>query len=91
MFDTLSDRLGGVFDKLKGRGALREQDVRDAMREVRIALLEADVALPVAAHVVRLRAGFDRAHFVSATSEQLKRAVRGELQQLFARAARVPA
>ncbi len=48
MFDTLSDRLGGVFDKLRGRGALREQDVRDAMREVRIALLEADVALPVA-------------------------------------------
>ncbi len=48
MFDTLSDRLGSVFDKLKGRGALREQDVRDAMREVRIALLEADVALPVA-------------------------------------------
>jgi signal recognition particle subunit SRP54 len=47
MFDNLSDRLGGVFDKLKGRGALTEQDVRDAMREVRIALLEADVALPV--------------------------------------------
>ncbi len=48
MFDSLSDRLGGVFDKLRGRGALKEQDVRDAMREVRIALLEADVALPVA-------------------------------------------
>ena len=48
MFDNLSDRLGGVFDKLKGRGALKEQDVRDAMREVRVALLEADVALPVA-------------------------------------------
>ncbi len=47
MFDSLSDRLGGVFDKLRGRGALREQDVLDAMREVRIALLEADVALPV--------------------------------------------
>ena len=47
MFDTLSDRLGSVFDRLKGRGALKEQDVRDAMREVRIALLEADVALPV--------------------------------------------
>ncbi|HET9628894.1 MAG TPA: signal recognition particle protein [Novosphingobium sp.] len=47
MFDTLSDRLGGVFDRLRGRGALKEQDVRDAMREVRIALLEADVALPV--------------------------------------------
>ena len=47
MFDSLSDRLGDVFGKLRGRGALREQDVRDAMREVRIALLEADVALPV--------------------------------------------
>ena len=47
MFDSLSDRLGGVFDKLRGRGALKEQDVRDAMREVRIALLEADVALAV--------------------------------------------
>ena len=44
MFDNLSDRLGGVFDKLKGRGALKEQDVRDAMREVRIALLEAEIA-----------------------------------------------
>ncbi len=48
MFDSLSDRLGGVFDRLRGRGALNEQDVRDAMREVRVALLEADVALPVA-------------------------------------------
>jgi len=47
VFDSLSDRLGDVFGKLRGRGALREQDVRDAMREVRIALLEADVALPV--------------------------------------------
>ena len=47
MFDSLSDRLGGVFDKLRGRGALKEDDVRAAMREVRIALLEADVALPV--------------------------------------------
>ncbi|MFZ3484420.1 signal recognition particle protein [Sphingomonas sp. 3-13AW] len=48
MFDSLSDRLGGVFDRLRGRGALTESDVRTAMREVRIALLEADVALPVA-------------------------------------------
>ncbi|QDZ07335.1 signal recognition particle protein [Sphingomonas panacisoli] len=48
MFDSLSDRLGGVFDRLRGRGALTEADVRGAMREVRIALLEADVALPVA-------------------------------------------
>ncbi len=48
MFDSLSERLGGVFERLRGRGALNESDVRTAMREVRIALLEADVALPVA-------------------------------------------
>jgi signal recognition particle subunit SRP54 len=48
MFDTLSDRLGSVVDRLRGRGALSEADVRGAMREVRVALLEADVALPVA-------------------------------------------
>jgi len=47
MFESLSDRLSGVFDKLRGRGALSEADVRAAMREVRVALLEADVALPV--------------------------------------------
>lgn len=47
MFESLSDRLGGVFDRLRGRGALTEADVRTAMREVRVALLEADVALAV--------------------------------------------
>ncbi len=47
MFDSLSDRLGDVFARLRGRGALNENDVREAMREVRVALLEADVALPV--------------------------------------------
>ena len=52
MFESLSDRLGGVFDRLRGRGALTEADVRTAMREVRVALLEADVALPVARQFV---------------------------------------
>ena len=47
MFESLSDRLGEVFDRLKRRGALKEGDVAAAMREVRIALLEADVALDV--------------------------------------------
>lgn len=47
MFQNLTDRLGSVFGKLRGRGALSEADVKAAMREVRIALLEADVALPV--------------------------------------------
>ncbi len=47
MFDSLSDRLGGILDKLKRRGALTEADVGEAMREVRRALIEADVALDV--------------------------------------------
>ena len=47
MFQSLSDRLSGVFDKLTRRGALTESDVSEAMREVRRALLEADVALDV--------------------------------------------
>ena len=48
MFETLTDRLSGVFDKLTRQGALSDEDVATAMREVRVALLEADVALPVA-------------------------------------------
>src|ERR1700675_2230605 len=47
MFDTLTTRLGDIFDRLRRRGALSEDDVAAAMREIRIALLEADVALPV--------------------------------------------
>ncbi|MBM3467931.1 MAG: signal recognition particle protein [Alphaproteobacteria bacterium] len=47
MFQTLSGRLTGILDRLRGRGALTEADVSTALREVRIALLEADVALPV--------------------------------------------
>ena len=47
MFEGLSKRLGDVFDRLRGRGALSEADVDAALREVRTALLEADVALPV--------------------------------------------
>lgn len=47
MFETLGNRLQGVFDRLRGRGALSEADVSDALREVRVALLEADVALSV--------------------------------------------
>lgn len=48
MFQNLSDRLSQVFDKLRGRGTLNEADVTSALREVRVALLEADVALEVA-------------------------------------------
>src|SRR6202162_1229377 len=47
MFDTLSDRLEGVFKKLKGQGRITERNSEDALREVRLALLEADVNLKV--------------------------------------------
>ena len=47
MFDTLSGKLSGVFDGLRARGRLNETDVAEALREVRLAMLEADVALPV--------------------------------------------
>ena len=47
MFETLSENLEGIFDRLTGRGALSEKDVDAALQEVRNALLEADVALPV--------------------------------------------
>ena len=50
MFESLSSRLGEVFDRLRKRGALTEADVDAALREVRVALLEADVALPVVRH-----------------------------------------
>lgn len=48
MFDSLSDRLSGIFDTLTGRGVLSQKDVEVALREIRVALLEADVALSVA-------------------------------------------
>ena len=47
MFTQLGDRLQATFKELTGRGRLSEENIRDALREVRIALLEADVALPV--------------------------------------------
>ena len=47
MFDSLSEKLGGVFSKLRGKASLSENDVMAVAREIRIALLEADVALPV--------------------------------------------
>ena len=47
MFESLTQRLTGTIDRLRGRGRLTEENISDAMREVRVALLEADVALPV--------------------------------------------
>ncbi|MFD0859717.1 signal recognition particle protein [Roseovarius aquimarinus] len=53
MFENLSERLSGVFDRLTKQGALSEEDVKTALREVRVALLEADVSLPVAREFVK--------------------------------------
>jgi len=47
MFDTLTDRLSATLDRVRGRGRLTEDNVKETLREVRVALLEADVALPV--------------------------------------------
>ena len=47
MFENLSERLGKTVKNLRGQGRLSEQNIKDALREVRMALLEADVALPV--------------------------------------------
>lgn len=72
MFESLSDRLNTVFDKLRGRGALSELEVRGAMREVRIALLEADVALPV------VRSFIDKATERAIGAEVLKSVTPGQ-------------
>ncbi|MEM9640191.1 MAG: signal recognition particle protein [Pseudomonadota bacterium] len=53
MFENLSERLSGVFDKLTKQGALSDADVSTALREVRVALLEADVSLPVARDFIK--------------------------------------
>ena len=53
MFENLSERLGGVFDRLTKQGALSDADVATALREVRVALLEADVSLPVARDFIK--------------------------------------
>jgi signal recognition particle subunit SRP54 len=69
MFDGLTERLSGVFDRLSGRGVLSAKDIDEAMREVRVALLEADVALPV------VREFIDKAR-VAASGEAVIRSVK---------------
>ena len=52
-FENLSDKLNNVFKKLRGKGRLSESDVKEAMREVRLALLEADVSYMVVKDFVK--------------------------------------
>ena len=88
LFQPADVWLGAMVPKRWARRAVTRNAIR---RQIYAVSGSPEFSLPSAAHVVRLRAGFDRRQFVSATSEQLKRVVRAELLQLFARAARVPA
>ena len=76
--------IGAMVPKRWARRAVTRSAIKRQIYAVSQSTLP---PLPVAAHVVRLRAEFDRAQFASASSQALKRAVRGELRDLFARAA----
>ena len=78
--------LGAMVPKRWAKRAVTRNTIK---RQVYAVSQDFESSLTQAAHVVRLRSGFDRQHFVSATSEALKAAVRSELQQLFARAVAV--
>jgi ribonuclease P protein component len=76
--------IGALIPKRWAKRAVTRNTIKRQIYTVSQAF---EPGLPAAAHVVRLRAGFDRARFTSATSDALKQAVRGELHELFARAA----
>ena len=73
--------MGAMVPKRWAKRAVTRNAIK---RQIYSVSTDFELVLPVAAHVVRLRAGFDRARYVSATSEALKAVVRQELQQLFA-------
>ncbi|HEV7963417.1 MAG TPA: signal recognition particle protein [Actinoplanes sp.] len=85
MFDTLSDRLSGIFSKLRSKGRLTDADIDATAREIRLALLEADVALPVVkAFIARLK---ERARGVEVSealnpAQQVIKIVHEELVQI---------
>jgi ribonuclease P protein component len=76
--------IGALIPKRWAKRAVTRNAIK---RQIYTVSQTVEPPLPVAAHVVRLRAGFDRKQFESATSDALKRAVRAELQELFSRAA----
>lgn len=80
--------LGAMAPKRWARRAVTRNTIK---RQIYTVALAYEDRLAPAAHVVRLRAGFDRKHFVSATSDHLRQAVREELHQLFRRAVQAPA
>jgi ribonuclease P protein component len=76
--------MGAMVPKRWAKRAVTRNTIK---RQIYSVSNDFESVLPVAAHVVRLRAGFDRKQFISATSDELKASVRLELQQLFTRAA----
>ena len=87
LFHTLAVWLGAMVPKRWARRAVTRNTIK---RQIYAISAQFEVRLPCAAHVVRLRSGFDRKHFISATSALLKQAVRLELEQLFEHAANKP-
>jgi signal recognition particle subunit SRP54 len=93
MFDALSGKLTGIFDRLGKRGALSEADVAEALREVRLAMLEADVALPVVKEfIARVRERAVGAEVLSAVSpgQQVAKIVNDALVEALGGAGAVP-
>jgi ribonuclease P protein component len=84
LFAVREPWIGALIPKRWAKRAVTRNAIK---RQIYTVSQSVEPPLPVAAHVVRLRAGFDRKQFESATSEALKRAVRAELQELFSRAA----
>jgi signal recognition particle subunit SRP54 len=93
MFDTLSDRLEGVFKKLRGHGRISERNIEDALREVRLALLEADVNIRVVRDFVEhvklkalgqevLRSLTPEQHLIKFVADELTRAMGGQAREL---------
>jgi len=79
--------MGAMVPKRWAKRAVTRNAIK---RQIYSVSTDFESELPVAGHVVRLRAGFDRKQFISATSDELKAAVRQELQQLFAKVAARP-
>ncbi|WP_307689610.1 ribonuclease P protein component [Variovorax ginsengisoli] len=88
LFGASAVWLGAMVPKRWARRAVTRNAIK---RQIYTVGAASEASLPVAAHVVRLRSGFDRKVFVSASSDKLKAAVRTELQQLLARGASVRA
>jgi signal recognition particle subunit SRP54 len=89
MFENLTERLTGTLNRLRGRGRLTEDNIKDTLREVRMALLEADVALPVAREfvdAVRARAVGQEVMKSLTPGQELIRIVRDELIRLMGEA-----